>query len=262
MKNKMFDLTNKIALVTGGADGIGLAISKKLSEQGAVVHILDINQEKGEASTIEIVADGGNCHFWTCDVSDQKQVLSIVNKIYDQNGSIDILINNAGIAHIGTAEDTKEHDFDQIMKINVKGVYNCVFACIPYMKKQKKGCIVNMASAATVVGLPNRFAYSASKGAITTMTYSIARDFVQDNIRCNCLSPGRVHTPFVDGYLAKYYPGQESEMFEKLSNTQPIGRMGKPLEIANLVLYLCSDEASFMTGSNYPIDGGFVTLNT
>ncbi|MCU7551510.1 SDR family oxidoreductase [Chitinophagaceae bacterium LB-8] len=258
----MFSLKQKVALVTGGGDGIGKAISETLSKQGATVYVLDVNVENGVRTAEKIVDSGYLAYFKQCDVSNQKQVKNVVEDIYDKEGRIDILINNAGIAHIGTALTTSEEDFNRIINVNVKGLYNCVHSCIPFMKKTGGGVIINMASAASVVGLPDRFAYSMSKGAVTTMTYSIARDFVGFNIRCNCISPGRVHTPFVDGYLKEYYPGKETEMFEKLSKTQPIGRMGTPMEIANLVLYLCSDEASFITGSNYPIDGGFVTLNT
>ena len=258
----MFNLNHKIAIVTGGGDGIGRAISVLLSKKGATVYILDINNESSSLTVKSIEEKGGKSYFENCDVSNQKQVKEIVNAINIKEGRIDILINNAGIAHIGTAESTTEVDFDRIVNVNIKGVYNCMHSVIPVMKKLGGGVIVNMASAASVIGLPDRFVYSMSKGAVATMTYSVARDFVNDNIRCNCISPGRVHTPFVDGYLKKNYSGQEAEMFEKLSKTQPIGRMGKPDEIAILVLYLCSEEASFITGSNYPIDGGFVTLNT
>lgn len=258
----MFSVKKKIALVTGGADGIGKAISKKLAKNGAIVYILDLNEEAGNKTAQSIEETGDHAYFVKADVSDHKKIKAVVKSIYDKENNIDILINNAGIAHIGTAEDSSEEDFVKIFNVNVKGVYNCLHACIPFMKKSGGGVIINMASAAAAVGLPDRFAYSMSKGAVTTMTYSVARDFVNDNIRCNCISPGRVHTPFVDGYLKNNYPGQEEEMFKKLSKTQPIGRMGNPAEIATLVLYLCSEEASFVTGSNYPIDGGFVTLNT
>jgi NAD(P)-dependent dehydrogenase (short-subunit alcohol dehydrogenase family) len=127
--------------------------------------------------------------------------------------------------------------------------------------KEKGGAILNIASIASSVGIPDRFAYSMTKGAVVGMTLSTAKDYINNNIRCNCISPARVHTPFVDGFIAKNYPGKEKEMFEKLSKTQPIGRMAQPEEIANLVLYLCSDEASFITGCDYPIDGGFIKLN-
>ena len=258
----MFKLDKRIAIVTGGGDGIGKAISETFSEKGATVYILDVNEKSGKRMADGIVEKGALAFFMKCDVSNQKQVKAIVQSIYHKERSIDIMVNNAGIAHIGTAENTSEEDFDKIINVNVKGTYNCIHCCVPFMKMSGGGVILNMASAASVIGLPDRFAYSMSKGAVSTMTYSVARDFVNDNIRCNCISPGRVHTPFVDGYLKKHYPGQETEMFDKLSKTQPIGRMGNPKEIATLVLYLCSDESSFITGSNYPIDGGFITLNT
>jgi NAD(P)-dependent dehydrogenase (short-subunit alcohol dehydrogenase family) len=195
-------------------------------------------------------------------VSDQKAAISTINEIHGKFNKIDILVNNAGISHIGKAHSTSEEDFDRIYRINVKGVYNCLYATIPFMKSKGCGAIVNLSSVLTVVGVADRFAYTMSKGAIQSMTYSVAKDYIQDGIRCNAIAPGRVHTPFVDGYLAKNYPGEEKEMFDKLSKTQPIGRMGEPDEIAKLVLYLCSDEAAFITGAVYPIDGGFITLNS
>ncbi|HYK48025.1 MAG TPA: SDR family oxidoreductase [Parafilimonas sp.] len=254
----MFRLDRKVAIVTGGASGIGKAIANLFVQQGAVVYVLDLDD--GGTSLDEGVVDG-RAHFLKCNVSNQAEVIDAVAEIYGKYKRIDILINNAGIAHIGTAETTSEEDFDRLMSVNVKGVYNCLHAAIPYMQEQG-GSIVNMASVAALVGLPDRFAYSTTKGAVISMTLSVAKDFLEYKIRCNSISPGRVHTPFVDGYLAKNYPGKEAEMFEKLSKTQPIGRMGKPEEIAQLALYLCSDEASFITGCDYPIDGGFVKLNT
>jgi NAD(P)-dependent dehydrogenase (short-subunit alcohol dehydrogenase family) len=191
------------------------------------------------------------------DVANQAQVTEAFSKI----DSIDILVNCAGISHIGNAVNTSETDFDKVYTVNVKGTYNCLHAAIPLMKKNGGGSIVNISSIAAKVGLADRFAYSMSKGAVYAMTLSVAKDYINDNIRCNCISPARVHTPFVDGFLAKNYPGKEQEMFEKLSKSQPIGRMGTPNEMAGLVLYLCSSEASFITGTDFGIDGGFVTLN-
>jgi 2-keto-3-deoxy-L-fuconate dehydrogenase len=143
----------------------------------------------------------------------------------------------------------------------VKGAYNALYAAIPLLKSNGGGVILNMASIAAWVGITDRFAYSMSKGAIMAMSLSVARDYLADNIRCNTISPARVHTPFVDGFIAKNYAGKEDEIFEKLSKSQPIGRMGKPDEVAALALYLCSDEAGFITGCDYPIDGGFIKLN-
>ena len=184
-----------------------------------------------------------------------------VDAVFARISPLDILVNNAGVAHIGTVETTAEADFDRLFSVNVKGVYNCIRAAVPLMKQRGGGSILNMASIAALVGLPDRFAYSMTKGAVLAMTIATARDYVKDNIRVNSISPARVHTPFVDGFLAKNYPGREAEMFEKLSQTQPIGRMATPDEIAHLALYLCSDEAAFVTGTDYPIDGGFIKLN-
>lgn len=233
----MFSLKDKVAVVTGGASGIGKAIATVFAENGATVKILDL-------------AEGVN-------VSVQSEVDKAINAI----GKIDILVNSAGIAHIGNLEKTSESDFDRVYNVNVKGTYNTMRAVVPIMKQQGGGVILNIASVAGTVGIPDRFAYSMSKGAVMSMTLSVAKDFIKDGIRCNSISPGRVHTPFVDGFIKTNYPGKEQEMFEKLSKTQPIGRMATPNEVAYLALYLCSEEASFITGTDYPIDGGFIKLN-
>ena len=252
----MFRLDDKSAVVTGAGSGIGKSIATLLAQQGAHVHILDINEEAAAAAVQEIKTAGAVATAHGCNVTDQQNVKSVMEAV----GPIDILVNSAGVSHIGRADTTTEEDFDRIMKVNVKGVYNCIHAVIPLMKKNG-GSIINICSIAALVGIPDRFAYSTSKGAIYAMTLSVAKDYLQDGIRCNSISPARVHTPFVDGFLQKNYPGHEQEMFDKLSKTQPIGRMAKPEEIAALTLYLCSDEAAFITGTDYPIDGGFVKLN-
>ena len=257
----MFRLDKKTAIITGGGSGIGKAIAEVFAKQGAQVYVLDMDEKGGTATVDEIRSDKGEAVFLKCNVAAQKEVKAIVAEIAQKQGAIDILVNNAGIAHIGQADTTSEEDFDRIVSVNIKGVYNCLHAVIPYMK-EKGGVILNMASVAALVGIPDRFVYSTAKGAVAAMTLSVAKDYLKDHIRCNSISPARVHTPFVDGYLSKTYPGQEAEMYEKLSKTQPIGRMAKPVEIAHLALYLCSDEASFITGCDYPIDGGFVKLNT
>lgn len=258
----LFSLQEKVAVVTGGSKGIGKSISRLFARQGAVVHIIDLDKESGNQLVDEITGNGGKAHFHKADVSDQKSILTLFNKIYREDERFDILVNNAGVAHIGNLEETTEEDFDRVYSVNVKGVYNCSLAAVGHMKETGGGVILNMASVVSMTGVADRFAYTASKGAVLTMTYSIAKDYIDQNIRCNAISPARVHTPFVDGYLKNNFPGREDEMFETLSKTQPIGRMGKPDEIASLALYLCSDEAAFITGSNYPIDGGFTTLNT
>jgi 2-keto-3-deoxy-L-fuconate dehydrogenase len=255
-----FSLKNKTVLVTGGGSGIGKAISKTFAKQGAKVHVIDFNEKsvKETVSEINFLTPIAEAHY--CDVSIQKEVNLVIKKITKKN-NIDILINNAGIAHVGNIESVEEDDLDLLYNINVKGVYNCIKATIPSMKKSKGGVILNLGSIASSVGIYDRFAYSMSKGAVLSMTYSIAKDYLTSNIRCNCISPGRVHTPFVDGFIKKNYPEKEKDMFKKLSESQPIGRMGKPQEIADLALFLCSDEASFITGSDYAIDGGFIKLN-
>lgn len=257
----MFSLKNKTAIITGAGSGIGRAIAEVFGKQGAVVQVLDLDEKGGAETVNEIKAQGGLAVFWKCNVAVQSEVKKVVEQIVAKHQSVDILVNNAGIAHIGQADTTSEADFDRIVSVNIKGVYNCLHESIPYMK-QKGGVILNLASVAALVGVPDRFVYSTAKGAVAAMTLSVAKDYLKDNIRCNSISPARVHTPFVDGYLSKTYPGREKEMYENLSKTQPIGRMAKPVEIAWLALYLCSEEASFITGCDYPIDGGFVRLNT
>lgn len=253
----MFSLQQKHAVITGAGSGIGKAVAILLAKQGARVYAVDLNEAQALETVKEIEAGGGAATVLVADVSKQDQVL----KVFGTLPKVDILVNSAGVSHVGTLETTPEADFDRLYNVNVKGVYNCLFAAIPAMKKQGGGVIVNMSSIAALVGIPDRFAYSMTKGAVAAMTLSVAKDYIHDRIRCNSISPARVHTPFVDGFLKKNYPGKEEEMFEKLSKTQPIGRMAKPQEIAGLILYLCSEEASFITGSDYPIDGGFTRLN-
>lgn len=253
----MFSLSNKTAVVTGAGSGIGKAVALTFAKAGAKVFAADVNAENAEKTTEEIREAGGEAEILVCDVTSQDTVLDAFNRI----GTIDILVNSAGISHIGRADNTPAEDFERVFRVNVQGVYNCLYAVIPLMKSNGGGVIVNMASIAAHVGLPDRFAYSMSKGAVYAMTLSVAKDYIADNIRCNSISPARVHTPFVDGFLARNYPGQEKEMFEKLSKTQPIGRMATPDEVSGLILYLCSDEASFITGNDYAIDGGFIKLN-
>ncbi|MEY2705646.1 MAG: hypothetical protein RL407_1708 [Bacteroidota bacterium] len=247
----------KIVLITGGASGIGLAMVQKFASLQSHVYFIDLNQAEGKKLEEQERKKGNSVTFLEGDLTQFAQVEKLIQSLPEK---LDVLINNAGIAHVGTVESTSEEDFDRIVSVNIKGMFHCIKASLPKLKRGGGGAIVNMCSVAATIGIPDRFAYSMSKGATLSMTFSVARDYVQDGIRCNCISPGRVHTPFVDGFLAKNYPGQEHEMFEKLSATQPVGRMGTPEEIADLAYFLSAETGKFITGSNFTIDGGFMGL--
>jgi 2-keto-3-deoxy-L-fuconate dehydrogenase len=252
----LFELTEKVAAVTGAGSGIGRAIASVFGRQGARVLALDLDEAAARATAQIVTAGGGRADALRCDVVNASQVSSVFEGIERSYGRLDILVNNAGIAHVGTIEQTTEEEFDRLYRVNVKGVFLCSKAAIPIMLRQGGGVVLNMASIVSLIGVPDRFAYSMSKGAVHTMTKSIAVDYVKQNIRCNCICPARVHTPFVDSFVAKHYPGREEEVLRQLAEYQPLGRMGTPDEVAALALYLCSDEASFVTGQAYPIDGG------
>ncbi len=243
-------------MVTGAASGIGRAIATTLAEAGARVVVLDLNAEKAREAAAEL---GAEAIGLGCDVSDEASVGQAFAEIA-KDGPCEILVNSAGIAHVGTIETTSAEDFERLFRVNVRGTYLCMQVAVAQMKTAKAGVILNLASIAATSGLPDRFAYSMTKGAVLSMTLSVARDYLEARIRCNCISPARVHTPFVDGFVAKNYPGREAEMFETLARSQPIGRMGTPSDVALLALYLCSDASSFVTGADYPLDGGFFNL--
>jgi 2-keto-3-deoxy-L-fuconate dehydrogenase len=254
----VFELKGRRAIVTGGASGIGLAIAKLFAMHGAEVVLLDLNAASvSEAARTMAAETGATVSGIACDVGSEANVAEAFAQI---GGLIDILVNSAGISHIGSLGSTSAEDFDRLYAVNVRGTYLCMRAAIQPMLEAGRGVVLNMASIAATAGLSDRFAYSMTKGAVLSMTLSVAKDYLAHGIRCNCISPARVHTPFVDGFLAKNYPGQEAEKMKELARAQPIGRMGTPEEIAVLALYLCSDEASFLTGVDYPIDGGFFNL--
>ncbi len=247
----MSKLAGQTAVITGGASGIGLAIARRFAAEGAAIEVLDRQVE-------DLGIDGAV--VTACDVAEHAQVDAAFAAIHQRRGRIHILVNNAGIAHVGNALTTTPEDFERVQRVNVFGAANCLRAALRYMVADGGGAIVNLASCLSVMAIADRFAYGTSKGAVLSMTYSVAKDFLQRGIRCNALLPGRVHTPFVDGFIAKNYPGKEAEMFEKLSLAQPIGRMAEPEEIAYAALFLCSPEAGFITGIGLPVDGGTLSL--
>ena len=250
-----------MAAITGGASGIGKAIAQCFAAAGAEVRVVDVDRDTAARTADEICNAGGDALAFQCDVTDSASVESVFSRMATL-GTVDALINCAGIAQIGTIADTQVADFERVFAVNVRGTFLCMKAALPGMLRQGRGTIVNLASIAATAGLSNRFAYSMSKGAVLAMTLSVAKDFIDKNIRCNCISPARVHTPFVDGFLRASYPGREEEMFGELSRAQPIGRMARPDEVATLALYLSSDRADFLTGANIPFDGGFVHLRS
>jgi 2-keto-3-deoxy-L-fuconate dehydrogenase len=252
----LFNLSGKVAVVTGGGSGIGRAISTLFGAQGAHVVVLDVDRDAARETAGRITAAGRGADAHACNVADAAGVRAAFDAIVGRTGRLDILVNNAGVAHVGNIERTPEDDFDRLYRVNVKGVYLCSQAAVPVMVTQGGGVILNMASIVSFIGVADRFAYSMTKGAVLTMTKSVAIDYVKQKVRCNCICPARIHTPFVDGFVKKNYPGREEAVLQELAEYQPMGRMGTPEEVAYLALYLCSDEASFITGQAYPLDGG------
>ena len=252
----MFSLAGKTAIVTGAGSGIGQAIAIALAKQGAFVDVLEIDLNAANDTAERIRSAGGQADVVKCDIANHSQVQEVFDKLGSERGRLDCLVNNAGIAHVGNITNTSEEDFDRVMSVNLKGVFNCLKGGVKLMLKSGGGAIVNIASTVATMAINDRLAYSTSKGGVLAMTYSVAKDHLHDNIRCNAILPGRIHTPFVDGFIAKNYPDNQAEIFKKLSEYQPIGRMGKPEEVAAIAVFLCSEEASFITGSPFPVDGG------
>ncbi|MEZ4696957.1 MAG: glucose 1-dehydrogenase [Rhodothermales bacterium] len=260
MKTEFFSLSGKIAVVTGAGSGIGAAIARRFALAGAHVHIWDTASDRSGAVADQIADEGGWATASTVDVSHADSVQSAIDTIIRDESRVDILVNNAGVSSIGDIENTPPEELERVFNVNVAGVANGMRAVLPAMTNAGGGVILNMASIVSLVGVKERFAYSASKGAVLTMTYSVAIDYVKKGIRCNCICPARIHTPFVDDYLARNYPDSTDVVFKQLSDYQPMGRMGTPDEVAALAHYLCSDEAAFVTGNAYPIDGGVCSM--
>ena len=254
----MFRLDGKSALITGAGSGIGREIALLFGKQGATVFIGDINPEAAANVAAEIAADSGKSGVIDLDVTSLESSNSAVASIVEQTGSFDILVNNAGIGMVGNLTETSPEDFARLVSVNIYGVYNCSYAAVNQMLAQdpKGGSIVNIASVAGQVAVARRFAYGTTKGAVISMTQSTAMDYVDQGVRCNCICPGTVETPFVEAYLQRYHAGEVEETRKQLHARQPLGRMGRPDEIAPLALYLVSDEAAYVTGAQMVIDGG------
>jgi NAD(P)-dependent dehydrogenase (short-subunit alcohol dehydrogenase family) len=255
----VFRLDRKIAFVTGAGSGIGEQIARLFAQQGAHIILADIRMDGAERVASEIRDAGGSARAEQLDVADESQVKAVIERVATTEGRLDILVNNAGISHVGNILETSLHDWESVMRVNAGGVFLCAREAVRQMLAQLPvgGVIINMSSAAANIGIERRLPYSASKGAVLSLTRSIAIDFVTKGIRCNAICPGTVHTPFVESYLARNFAGHEDEVRQQLHARQPIGRMGRPDEIAYAALYLASDEASFVTGSALVIDGGW-----
>ncbi|WP_134701304.1 SDR family NAD(P)-dependent oxidoreductase [Ammoniphilus sp. YIM 78166] len=248
-------LAGKIAIVTGAASGIGEAIAKKLSSEGATVAICDLDHEGGIRVVEEIQFLGGTAAFYALDVTKEEQVQTTFRIVVEKYGKVDIMINNAGIGKAGTVVDQSEADWDLMMNVNAKGTFfGCKYAVKHMLEKEIRGSIINISSVAGMVGVLNRSGYCASKAAIVGLTKSVASDFAEKGIRVNSISPGTIESPWIAKILADQPDPQKMRV--QMQQRQPIGRMGTPEEIANLACFLAGDEASFITGSNMVADGG------
>lgn len=250
----MFRLDGKAALVTGAASGIGAAIAQTYAQAGGYVYVADRDQSGGEQVVAKINASGGRAEFLNIDVTEESDCENAAATIHEARGRLDILVNNAGIGHVGTLLGTQGSDLDRMYAVNVRGVFNMSKAFVPTMIEKGGGVVVNLASIGGVIGIRDRLAYCATKFAVVGLTKCMALDHALQNIRVNCICPGRVETPFVQARLAEYSDPVAAR--REMESTQAVGRMADPQEIAAAALYLASDEAAFVTGSEFIIDGG------
>jgi NAD(P)-dependent dehydrogenase (short-subunit alcohol dehydrogenase family) len=255
----VFRLEKKIAFVTGAGSGIGESIARLFAQQGAHVVLADLREDAAQQVAREIQEAGGSARVQLLDVAEEYQVKAAIEQVAALEGRLDILVNNAGISHVGSLLETSLEDWERLMRVNARGVFLCAREGVRQMLAQSPhgGTIINMASVSAMIGIERRLPYCASKGAVLALTRSIAIDFAMQGIRCSAICPGTVQTPFVEGYLARNFVGHEDEVRQQLHARQPIGRMGQPDEIAYAALYLASDEAAFVTGSAFVIDGGW-----
>ena len=249
----MFDLTGKIALVTGAASGIGEAIAQTLTGAGAFVYVCDRDAAGGRRAADEIGAE--RAAFVALDVSDDAACRAVAEEVLAAAGRLDVLVNNAGIGHVGTLLETAEADLDRLYAVNVRGVFSLTKAFLPSMIARRSGVVLNTASIGGVVAISDRLAYCTTKFAVIGLTKCIALDHAKDGIRANAICPGRVETPFVKKRLSEYPDPQRA--YDEMAASQAVGRMATPAEIAAAALYLASDEAAFVTGTAFEIDGGF-----
>lgn len=246
--NQPFRLDNRVALITGGASGIGEQTSRIFAQAGARVVILDLNLERGQALAAEL---GGGASAVQADITDESQVA----KVFEAMPRLDVLVNNAGIGLVGGVTETELADFERLFRVNVTGLFLATKHAVPLLVASH-GAMVNIGSVAGLIGVKKRFAYCATKGAVVAMTRQLAVDYPTE-FRVNCICPGTVDTPFVEGYLEKYHKHEKETVRAQLNQRQPIGRLGKPEEIAYMALYLASGEAGFVNGSVITIDGGW-----